>query len=59
MAKSKSTFEKNQREKSKREKRKNKIDKKNNKEKEEQIDFSKMTPEEFIRLHDESNENDS
>ena len=56
MAKSKSTFEKMQREKAKREKREAKRKSKENKEKEDHIDFENMSAEEFIKAHNEEND---
>ena len=51
MAKSRSTFEKTQREKAKREKKQDKIAKKKLREKEEQIDIENITPDELMKLH--------
>ena len=51
MARSKSTFEKMQREKAKREKKQEKTQKKKLREKEEQPNIELMTPEELIAHH--------
>lgn len=56
MAKSKSTFEKMQREKAKRDKKKAKKAKKENREKEDHLDIEDMTPEELFKLHSENND---